>query len=161
MTRVLIIDDDLCVGTAIQMILNSEGCVTAHALDAYIGVQMFEASQFDLVIVDIFMPGISGLETITVFRNRAAAIPIVAMSGFRFRDAPNGGPDFLGLAVAAGAMVGLRKPFTPRQLMVAVHGSLGAGSSRIHRVETEIRNRDHYDAGELCQLQHSDESASR
>ncbi len=74
-----------------------------------------------------------------MFRERAATIPIVAMSGFRFRDAPNSGPDFLGLAVAAGAMVGLRKPFTPHQLMVAVHGSLGARSSHIHRVEMKLK----------------------
>ncbi len=160
MTRVLVIDDDLCVGTAIQTILDGEGCAAVHALDACTGIEMFESSHFDLVIVDIFMPGINGLEAITVFRDRAATIPIVAMSGFRFRDAPNGGPDFLGLAVAAGAMVGLRKPFTPHQLMVAVHGSLGARSSHIHRVEMKIKNRDHYDAVELCPLQHSDESAS-
>jgi DNA-binding response OmpR family regulator len=124
MTRVLVIEDDLSVGAAIQMMLDREGCQAVHATDALAGKKAFESSSFDLVIVDIFMPGISGLKTIAGFRQRAPMVPILAMSGFRFRDLMDPSLDFLRLAAEAGAAACLRKPFTPRELMAAVHASL-------------------------------------
>jgi DNA-binding response OmpR family regulator len=121
--RVLVIDDDASVGAAIQMILGREGYDTVHAPDADVGIKAFESSSFDLVIVDLFMPGMNGLEIITEFRQRAPMLPILAMSGFRFRDSMDPGLDFLGMAASAGATVCLRKPFSQQQLMEAVHAS--------------------------------------
>jgi DNA-binding response OmpR family regulator len=69
--RVLIIEDDPSVGAAIQMMLGREGYDAVHAPDADTGMQVFESSRFDLVIVDIFMPGVNGLKTIAEFKNRA------------------------------------------------------------------------------------------
>lgn len=46
------------------------------------------------------------------------------MSGFRFRDSMDPGLDFLGMAAVAGATACLRKLFTSRQLMAAIHTSL-------------------------------------
>jgi DNA-binding response OmpR family regulator len=124
MTRVLLVEDDPSVGAAIRMILNHEGCDTVHALDATIGMRAFESSRFDLAIVDIFMPEIDGLKAIAGFRRRSPTMPILAISGFRFRDSMGPGMDFLVMAAEAGAAVCLRKPFAPRQLMAAVHASL-------------------------------------
>jgi DNA-binding response OmpR family regulator len=149
MTRVLVVEDDPSVGAAIRMILNREGCDTVHALDAAEGMRAFESSSFDLAIVDIFMPGINGLKTIAGFRQRAPAIPILAISGFRFRDSMGPGMDFLAMAVEAGAAVCLRKPFAPRQLMAAVYASLDpalpAPASWRHGNEKEARD----DVGKL------------
>jgi DNA-binding response OmpR family regulator len=121
--KVLIIDDDASVGAAIQMILGREGYDTVHAPDADVGIKAFESSSFDLVIVDLFMPETNGLEIITEFRRRAPTLPILAVSGFRFRDSMDPGLDFLGMAASAGATICLRKPFSPQQLMEAVHAS--------------------------------------
>jgi DNA-binding response OmpR family regulator len=121
--RILVIDDDASVGAAIQMILGREGYDTVHAPDADVGIKAFESSSFDLVIVDLFMPETNGLEIITEFRRRAPTLPILAVSGFRFRDSMDPGLDFLGMAASAGATICLRKPFSPRQLMAAVHAS--------------------------------------
>ena len=145
MMRVLVIEDDLSVGAAIQMILDREGCYAVHAADAHIGKKAFESSSFDLVIVDIFMPGISGLKTIAGFRQRAPTVPILAMSGFRFRDLMDPSLDFLRLAAEAGAAACLRKPFTPRELMSAVNASLDPahpGSARINRESGQDGHRD-------------------
>jgi DNA-binding response OmpR family regulator len=124
MTRVLVIEDDPSVGAAIQMMLDREGCDTVHTPDADMGIKAFESSSFDLVIVDIFLPGANGLEIIAEFRNRAPAVPILAMSGFRFRGSMDPGLDFLGMAAGAGATGCLRKPFTPEQLTAAIRASL-------------------------------------
>ena len=129
MTRVLVIDDDRSVGAAIQMMLARQDCDSVVAQDAQAGVQAFESSKFDVVIVDIFMPGLDGLETIKGIRERAPTVPIVAMSGFKFRNSMASAPDFLGMAAKLGATFCLRKPFAPQQLMAAINSCLDSSLS--------------------------------
>jgi DNA-binding response OmpR family regulator len=126
MTRILVVDDDPSIGAAIQMMLDREGFNVMHAPDANVGMKVIESSRFDLAIVDIFMPGMNGLNSIRIFRQRVPNMPILAMSGFRFRDTMDPALDFLGMATKAGASACLRKPFTPQQMMTAVHTSLDA-----------------------------------
>ena len=128
MARVLIIDDDKSVCAAIEALLRHQDCVAILAESGSVGAKTFEDSQFDLVMVDIFMPGMDGLETIKGFRERAPTVPIVAMSGFRFRNSCTApAPDFLGMAIKLGATYCLQKPFGPRQLMAAINACLGEG----------------------------------
>jgi DNA-binding response OmpR family regulator len=150
--RVLIIEDDPSVGAAIQMMLGREGCDAVYAPDADAGMKAFESSRFDLVIVDIFMPGMNGLKTIAEFKNRTPDVPVLAISGFRFRDSMGPGLDFLGMADEAGAAVCLRKPFTSEQLMTAVRASMDPLCSGIRRVATEFRDKDTYDVVEQSLL---------
>lgn len=125
MTRVLVIDDDRSVSAAIQMMLSGQGCDTVIARDAHAGIEAFEASSFDVVMIDIFMPGTDGLKAIKDLRARAPAVPIVAMSGFRFRGSMGPGADVLGMAAELGATSCLRKPFASQQLMAAINSGHG------------------------------------
>jgi DNA-binding response OmpR family regulator len=129
--RALIIEDDTSVGAAVQLVLDREGWETVHVGDADSGVEAFESSNFDLVIVDIFMPGKNGLKAIAGFRDQAPTVPILAVSGFRFRGSMDPGLDFLGMAAKAGATVCLRKPFTPEQFITAVRASLDPALSSV------------------------------
>jgi DNA-binding response OmpR family regulator len=70
-----------------------------------------------------FMPGMDGLQIITEFRRRAPMMSILAVSGFRFRDSIDPGQDFLSLAASVGATICLRKPFSPHQLVAAIHAN--------------------------------------
>ncbi len=124
MAQVLIIEDDASVGGAIRLTLTRHGIDAVHALDAPAGIQAFESTSFDLVIVDLFMPEMSGLEIIRKFRCLAPTVPMLAMSGFRFRESMDPGLDYLGMAGKVGAAAVLSKPFTPRQLTVAVEAIL-------------------------------------
>jgi CheY-like chemotaxis protein len=118
-----VIDDDACVGTAIQAILALRSCETVTASRAHAGIHTFQASGFDVVMVDLFMPGMNGLDTITRIRNQSA-VPIIAMSGFRLRNSLDPDQDFLGMAKLRGATISLRKPFSPPQLVAAIDRSL-------------------------------------
>ena len=131
-TRVLVIDDDQHVGAAIQMILARRGCDTMFAPDAHTGIQAFEASRYDIAMVDIFIPKANGLEIIARFRQQAPEVPIVAMSGFRFRDSMHADLDFLAMAGKRGASFCLRKPFRAEQLMEAINSGRGLAVSN-HR----------------------------
>jgi CheY-like chemotaxis protein len=126
MTRILVIDDDLSVGVAIQTLLRHRGYDVVLARSGLAGTDAFRASHFDAVMVDLFMPGMDGLETVTSIRRLAPSVPIVAMSGFRFSDSTPGFPDFLDMATKLGATACLRKPFGPSQLLAAVADSLAA-----------------------------------
>jgi DNA-binding response OmpR family regulator len=127
-TRILVIDDDACVGAAIQAILVRHQCCTVIASRAHAGIHAFEASEFDVVMVDLFMPGMNGLDTITRIRS-TSAVPIIAMSGFRLRNSLDADQDFLGMAKLRGAMISLRKPFSPSQLVAAISLGLGRAAS--------------------------------
>jgi CheY-like chemotaxis protein len=127
-TRILVIDDDACVSTAIRAIMARRHCETVLALRAHAGIHAVQASQFDVGMVDLFMPGMNGLDTIARIRNKSA-VPIIAMSGFRLRNSLDSEQDFLGMAMLRGATTSLRKPFSPPQLIAAIDCGLGLASS--------------------------------
>jgi CheY-like chemotaxis protein len=120
--RILVIDDDDSVGAAIKITLTRHGCAIELAPRACAGIEALGQSRFDAVLVDLFMPGMSGLDAISHIRLRSA-IPIIAMSGFRLRDSGNS-VDYLGMAAQRGASACIRKPFTPQQLIEAIDRSL-------------------------------------
>ena len=88
------------------------------------GLKKIEAERFDLLIVDIFMPGMDGLETIQKVHQQQPKLPVVVMSGMVFRSASSPPPDFLAMATKLGAVRSLRKPFRPHELLAAVDDSL-------------------------------------
>src|SRR5258708_24176239 len=84
------------------------------------------ATNADVVICDIFMTGMDGIETITEFHQIDPNVPIIAMSGFMFRDGQVPAPDYLTLSTRLGAAYSLRKPFRPQELLKAVQACIGS-----------------------------------
>jgi DNA-binding response OmpR family regulator len=121
--RVLVIDDDFCVGAAIGAILAGCNYETIQESRAYAGIQTLRQSSFDVVMIDIFLPGLSGLDAIGYVR-RDSSIPIIAMSGFRLRSSVDA-VDYLEMAAQRGATLCMRKPFRPAELIEAVDWSGG------------------------------------
>jgi CheY-like chemotaxis protein len=119
MERILVVDDEKLVREALGLLLKHEGYRVVVAECGHTAVSAIEAFTFDLVIVDIFMPGMDGLETISILRQDAPDLPIIVMSGYA---AGSGalGPDFFRAAVERGATCCLRKPFTRDQLVDAI-----------------------------------------
>jgi DNA-binding response OmpR family regulator len=126
--RILVIDDDDSVCAAIQAILARRQCDTVVTSRAHAGIHAFLADPFDVVMVDLFMPGMNGLDTITRIRSESA-VPIIAMSGFRLRNSLDADQDFLGMAKLRGATISLRKPFSPSQLVAAIDRGLVPAAS--------------------------------
>jgi CheY-like chemotaxis protein len=130
MTRILVVDDDLAVGGAIKVVLEQDGHEVVVATSGRAGVSAVTDSVFDLVICDIFMPGMDGIETINAFHQSNPRMPVIAMSGFMFRDGQSPAPDYLSLSTKLGAAYSLRKPFRPQELLKAVRECMAnAGQS--------------------------------
>src|SRR5215510_10100224 len=120
MSRILVVDDDTAIRTVIKTVLEHEGFDVVLAEDGRSGIAAIQTDQFDVVIMDIFMPGMDGLETIRLFNRYAPAVPVIAISGFLFRDSSGPAPDFLSMATKLGAAYSLHKPFRPRDLLRVV-----------------------------------------
>jgi CheY-like chemotaxis protein len=115
------------VQTAIRLLLERAGHIVFLASDGRKGLAIFEAEKFDLLVLDIFMPGMDGLEMMRLIHQRGPQIPIIVISGRSLTWNPAAGPDFLAMATnKLGAVCSLQKPFKPADLLSAVAGCLDA-----------------------------------
>jgi CheY-like chemotaxis protein len=124
MPRILVVDDDPMVCAAIEVCLQHHGFEVMVADGGDAGLGALEASAYDLMLVDIFMPHLRGFESIRIFHERAPATPLVAMSGYAFANTTSPSPDFLAMALELGATRCLRKPFTPDTLLTVINECL-------------------------------------
>ena len=127
MAKILIVDDDAAVRTTIQLLLERAGHSVVGASDGRKGLALFEAEEFDLLFLDIFMPGMDGIETMRLVHAQRPLVPIIVISGNPILAEPGPAPDFLTMATKLGAISSLQKPFKPAALIEAVDQCLEAG----------------------------------
>ncbi|GAC1337764.1 MAG: response regulator [Bradyrhizobium sp.] len=126
MAKIMIVDDDSAVRSAIRLVLEPAGHTVFAAGDGRKGLSILEAEDFDLVLLDIFMPGMDGLETMRLIHQRRPLIPIIVISGRPIASDVASGPDFLAMATRLGAAASLQKPFKPAALLATIAGCLEA-----------------------------------
>jgi CheY-like chemotaxis protein len=124
-SNILVIDDDPAVRMTIRLVLEREGHTVKLATDGLAGMKAIKAGGIDLLIVDIFMPGMDGIETIREVRQHQPDLPAIVISGTSLGGAGLQAPDFLAMAVKLGAVRSLQKPFKPRDIIAAVSQCLG------------------------------------
>ena len=120
MAKILVVDDDSAVQVTIRLLLERAGHSVVAAGDGRKGLAVFEAGDFDLLLLDIFMPGMDGLETMRLVHQQQPLIPIIVISGNPVTSESGSGPDFLTMASKLGAVSSLQKPFKPAALLAAV-----------------------------------------
>ena len=130
MARILVIDDQTAVLATIEAILESLGHTAVVTENAKHGLAMIDAEDFDLLITDIFMPDIDGLETIRLARGKKPQLPIIVMSGSTISGGHGLEPNFLAMATKLGAIHSMRKPFKRAELAEAIAACLG-GAQKI------------------------------
>lgn len=113
MSRILVVDDEKPIREAVQAILEGMGHQVGCAGNGHEALAKLAEGRVDLMITDIFMPEMEGLETIQQVRKRFPDLKVIAMSGGTPR-----GPkvDYLKLARTFGAKRVLEKPFTAEKL---------------------------------------------
>jgi CheY-like chemotaxis protein len=125
MARILVIDDDEAVRRATVIMLEARGFEVVAVENGQSGVDAIKARPFDAVIVDLFMPGMDGLATTRTIHEHSPATPIIAVSGFMFRERCPTMPDFHPMATEAGAVATLYKPLRPNELVQAISSAMG------------------------------------
>jgi CheY-like chemotaxis protein len=112
MAKVLVIDDEPGIRGIMRGALEAAGHEVVAFADGGGAVEYVREEPADLLITDIFMPDVEGLETIREIRRLRPDMPIIAISRIDFE-----GADYLGVARKFGAVATLRKPFWPADLL--------------------------------------------
>ncbi|CCO23367.1 response regulator transcription factor [Maridesulfovibrio hydrothermalis] len=108
MKKILLIDDDPKMLDLLKHYLRNEQVSILSAPDGEEGLALFESSSVDLVIIDIFMPNMDGIQTIMELKQKNPDSKILVISG----GGEYTGLEYLKQAKALGAAEALVKPFT-------------------------------------------------
>ena len=117
MARILIIDDDEGIRKMLRDFLEEAGYEILEARSGESGMALYREHLPDLVIVDLFTPGLGGLGAIRALKCDNPSVKIIAISGT---------PAYLHLAVESGALHAFAKPFSMRELLGTVRDLLEA-----------------------------------
>ena len=81
MSRVLIVDDEKSIRLTLRAFLEADGYEVEVAPDATLALAMLEESVFDVVVSDIILPGVSGVELLSQIRERDMLVQVIMMTG--------------------------------------------------------------------------------
>jgi two-component system OmpR family response regulator len=120
--RILVVDDEPHIRRLLGTTLTEEGFEVMLASDGTRGLAAIEEASADLVILDLMMPGASGLEILSKIRSTPdrADTPVIILTA-KGQDADRDA------AFAGGAADFLTKPFSPKKLIARIHEILGTG----------------------------------
>ncbi len=128
MSRVLIVDDDILLLTTLEAMLVDEGFEVVAVDGGRKAITALQSQPFDVVLIDMVMPGMDGFQTIRECRRINPEMPIVAMSGVLFRGSGNT-PDFSAMAATLSGMRILHKPFDQITLGNALRAATQGGGA--------------------------------
>ena len=111
------VDDDPTVSDVVRRYLEQDGCQVRLARDGADGLAAVAAERPDLVVLDLMMPGIDGIEVCRRLRHRLPDLPVVMLTALG-EEADR----VLGLEVGADDYV--TKPFSPRELVLRIRSVL-------------------------------------
>ncbi|MCC6214928.1 MAG: response regulator transcription factor [Polyangiaceae bacterium] len=117
--RVLLIDDDTRLHALLTDYLGQNGVTTERAADGATGLAALDAAPFDAVLLDVMMPGMSGLEVLERIR-RKSTVPVLMLTA-------KGDETDRVVGLELGADDYLPKPFAPRELLARLRAVLRRG----------------------------------
>jgi DNA-binding response OmpR family regulator len=129
MTHILLLDDDDGIRDSLARLLNMAGFTIATAGNGRDGLREFAIRPADLVITDVLMPEMDGVETLLRLRELAPNLPILAISGGWVRRGGNERLDPLDFIGKLGATAVLPKPFDCDDLLASIDRCLSASPS--------------------------------
>ncbi|HYM63517.1 MAG TPA: response regulator [Gaiellaceae bacterium] len=130
MTKILVIDDEAVIRDLMLEILEEAGYESCGAPTAEFALDLLADPDFDLVVSDVVMPGLSGLELLEQVRTRRPALPVVLVTGA-------GTYSMLTEALARGADGLVLKPFSHSEFLIAIAAVL----ERSGRAERDMSER--------------------
>jgi DNA-binding response OmpR family regulator len=120
--KVLIVDDDKKLFELLQEYLGDNGISTEHAPDGNRGLEQLKRGPFDAVLLDVMMPGPSGLEVLQRIR-RLVEVPVIMLTA-------KGDETDRVVGLELGADDYLPKPFSPRELLARLRAVVRRGATR-------------------------------
>src|SRR5256712_3906714 len=148
-SRILVIDDEAAIRDSLKMTLEYEGYEFVGAATGQEGLALAERDAPDLVLLDVKMPGMDGIEVLERLRSMNEALPVVVISG-------HGTISTAVEATKKGAFDFIEKPFASERVLVSVRNALDQrrlrDENRSLRKAVEVRHQMIGDSAGLKQV---------
>lgn len=128
--NILIVDDEINVCKGCQRIFEEDGFITNYALTGEEGLEKAAHNDFDLIITDMKMPDINGMEVIKRIKQNQPDMPVIMITGYA--SVPTAVE-----AMKIGADDYIPKPFKPDEILNAVHKAINRDA-----VDTNIQQKE-------------------
>jgi DNA-binding NtrC family response regulator len=126
-TRILIIDDEAGIRDSLETLLTLEGFEVTLAPDGSAGLDMLTRTPFDLLLLDLALPGETGIDLLPRIRGLAPQLPIIMITAF-------GTVGNVVDAIQAGASNFVQKPWDNEKLLADIRAAIGRS-----RAEEEVQ----------------------
>ena len=138
---VLVVDDDPTQRRLVQAVLDREGYNVVHAENGGEAIdRMTKGGGADVVLLDMVMPGLSGMETLAEMRTAGVRAPVIILTA-------SGGIDTVVKAMQAGAQDFFVKPASPERILISIRNALQMGDlvAEVGRVRRQVSGRTSFD----------------
>jgi DNA-binding NtrC family response regulator len=123
MPAILIVEDEAKMRRLLELNLGDDGFTTFSAEDAETGLKLLRDNPIDLILTDLKLPGMNGLEFLQTIKRLNAALPVVVMTAF-------GSVETAVEAMKAGASDYVLKPFSLTEMRMVIHKELDVRNLR-------------------------------
>ena len=134
-THILVMEDDQAISAALDMILTEAGYDVDLAETGEAALELFEQKRFDLIIADLKLPGINGMEVIKQIKEKTPEMEVIVITGV-------GTQPIAEEAMTLGAHDFLPKPFTDDQIKTAINEALKEHDAGPFRLFSLIQKRE-------------------
>ena len=114
---ILVIDDEAGIRETLEALLELEGYAVEMAIDGEAGLARIEQRPYDLVLLDLALPGKNGIEILALIRERAPELPVIMLTAY-------GTVDNVVDAIRAGAQNFVQKPWDNEKLLADIRAAI-------------------------------------
>lgn len=108
--NVLVVDDDPAIQEMLCEIIQQEGCNAVSVGSGEEALKQVESQHFDLVFLDLVLPGISGVDTLSAIKEKDDGVVVITITAYGYSI-------WAKQAMALGSMFLIHKPFQPRDIV--------------------------------------------
>ena len=124
--RILVVDDDVALAEMISIVLRGEGYVPIQAFDGKEALDLFPDAKPDLVLLDVMLPGLDGIQVCSAIREMSG-VPVIMLTA-------KGDTTDVVRGLESGADDYVVKPFNPKELVARMRTRLRPTSASVARV---------------------------
>ncbi len=131
-TKILVVDDDRKIVDLVRAYLEKDGYRVSAAYDGLQALELARQKRVDLIVLDLLLPGMDGLDVCRVLRGEGNKVPIIMLTA-KTTEADK----LVGLDLGADDYV--TKPFSPRELLARVRAMLRRVGEEEYEGPSEVR----------------------
>lgn len=129
MSHILIVDDDIRILKLLKKFLSQNGYLVSTSASPSEAIELISNFTYDLIILDVMMPEITGLEFAAKIKNSGSIMPIIMLTALSE-------PEDRVKGLESGANDYLTKPFEPRELLLRINNLIN--SHNLHKKEQQL-----------------------